>query len=168
MLVLSGESAHPARMKGIKHVVTLSPKEKHELSEYARKRTAQSDLAERAKIILMAGSGENYDRIAKQLGIGRRAVTKWTERWNETAACDVGRAVDRLRDLQRSGRHDKFAAEQKARIIALACEKPADYGRPITHWTNRELAEEAARQGIVESISPRQVGRILKKRPTAA
>ena len=37
------------------------------------------------------------------------------------------------------------------------------YGRPISHWTSRELAQEVIKQGIVESISPRQVGRLLKE-----
>ena len=36
-----------------------------------------------------------------------------------------------------------------------------DSGRPITHWTPPELADEAKKRGIVESISPRSVGRFL-------
>jgi putative transposase len=37
------------------------------------------------------------------------------------------------------------------------------YARPLSHWTGRELAEELVKQGIVESISPRQVGRLLEE-----
>ena len=48
-------------------------------------------------------------------------------------------------------------------MIALSCEKPEDYGRPITHWTPRELAEEAIKQGIVESISASYMAALLKK-----
>jgi putative transposase len=33
----------------------------------------------------------------------------------------------------------------------------------ISHWTERELANEMIEQGIVESISPRHVGRLLSE-----
>ncbi|UXE59628.1 MAG: hypothetical protein KA717_28260 [Woronichinia naegeliana WA131] len=47
-------------------------------------------------------------------------------------------------------------------MFKLACDDPRDYARPLSHWTGRELAEELVKQGIVESISPRQVGRLLE------
>ena len=40
-------------------------------------------------------------------------------------------------------------------IVAIARESPLESGRPITHWTQQELADEATSQ--------RSVGRILKK-----
>ena len=66
-----------------------------------------------------------------------------------------------LTDVTRSGAPARFSAEQVAGIIALACELPADSGLPVSHWTPPELAREAAKRGIVESISPRQVDRFL-------
>ena len=36
-------------------------------------------------------------------------------------------------------------------------------GRPITHWTAYELADEVVKRGIVVSISPAQVGRSLRE-----
>jgi hypothetical protein len=52
--------------------------------------------------------------------------------------------------------------------MALACTPPAEAGRPIDRWTPRELADEAARRGIVERISPTTVGRFLGRgRPAA-
>ncbi len=45
----------------------------------------------------------------------------------------------------------------------MACEKPEGYGRPISHWTARELADEMVQQGIVETISPRHVGQLLEE-----
>ena len=41
------------------------------------------------------------------------------------------------------------------------CDPPEKYGRPISHWTPRELADELMKQKIVESISQRHVGRLL-------
>ena len=69
-----------------------------------------------------------------------------------------------LADDARSGAPPKFSAEQMAAIIALACERPGDCGLPVSHWTPAELAREAIKRGIVESISPRQVDRFLAKR----
>jgi len=46
--------------------------------------------------------------------------------------------------------------------MALACEPPEHSERPISHWTPRELAAEAIKRGIVETISERHVGRFLK------
>src|SRR5262245_2695835 len=60
------------------------------------------------------------------------------------------------------------AAEQIVQIVAVACEDPADSGRPVSHWTPREVAEEVRKRGIVETISPRSVGRFLKSGGFAA
>ena len=51
--------------------------------------------------------------------------------------------------------------EQVLRLFALACAPPENYQRPISHWTARELADEMIKQGIVEHISERHVGRLL-------
>lgn len=68
-----------------------------------------------------------------------------------------------LSDQPRSGSPGKFSAEQICQIVAMACEPPEEYGRPVTHWTPKELADEADKQGIVESISTRHAGRFLKR-----
>ena len=66
-----------------------------------------------------------------------------------------------MTDAPRSGRPDTFTAEQICTLTALACEKPQDHGRPITHWTGWELAAELKEKGIVSSISARHVNRLL-------
>jgi transposase len=67
-----------------------------------------------------------------------------------------------LTDLRRCGRPPTFSPEEIVQIVVIACEKPQKFGRPISHWTTRELASEAVKQGIVKSVSPRSVGRFLK------
>ena len=69
-----------------------------------------------------------------------------------------------LTDATRSGAPPRFSAEQVAGIIALACQPPADSVLPVSHWTLGELTREAAKRGIVDSISPRQVDRFLAMR----
>jgi len=48
--------------------------------------------------------------------------------------------------------------------LAAACEPPEKSGRPISHWTTAELADEVVKRGIVPAISARHVGRFLKDR----
>lgn len=60
-----------------------------------------------------------------------------------------------LSDAPRSGTCPKFTAEQVAHIQALACEDPQESGVPVAHWPPTELATEAQKRGIVESIVAR-------------
>ena len=70
---------------------------------------------------------------------------------------------ERLQDGERLGAPATFSLEQILQLFAIACEKPETYGRLISHWTSRELASEMVKQRIVESISPRHVGRLLEE-----
>ena len=113
------------------------------------------------------GEGMSNQAIAEALGIYKADVSIWTRRWVERAMEPV---ADRLADLPRSGRPDTVTPEQWCRILALACEPPERHGRPITHWTSRELAAEAVKQGLVASLSAGHLRKVLKKKrysPTA-
>jgi putative transposase len=68
-----------------------------------------------------------------------------------------------LQDEPRSGTPNFFSTEQVVQIVAIACESPEQSERPVSHWTPRELALEAVKRGVVEKISPRSVGRFLKR-----
>ncbi len=147
-------------MRGPNCPVKLGAEDREILEQIIRKQTEKQSIVLRANIILMAGDGKLYQEIAAVLGVQRNAVTTWTTRWQELADKPIG---ERLQDRPRSGAPDTFTPEQLCKIIAIACEPPKDYGRPITHWTHRELAEEVVKQGIVESISANHLGRLLKK-----
>jgi putative transposase len=69
----------------------------------------------------------------------------------------------RLSDAPRPGAPARITADQRCRIEALACEKPEESDRPITHWTAREIADEVLKRQIVENISPRHAARLLKR-----
>ena len=75
---------------------------------------------------------------------------------------DLG-VADRLLDAPRAGRTPQLSAEQTCRSVALACEAPSQSGRPISQWTNREIADEVVRRGIAAAISPRHAARLLKR-----
>ena len=137
--------------------------------------TAPSHLRQRAAVILLAFDGLRNEDIAEKLGLGQRQVGRWRRRWakawsglidlecRETKA-DLRRAIEAvLTDAPRPGAPGKFTPEQVTQILAVACEPPEKSGRPITHWTAQELADEVVKRGIVTSISTSQVSRYLRE-----
>lgn len=143
--------------------INLTSLERTELERLERGHTTAQHIAKRARIILMANEdGLSNQEIATRLGTTKGKVTKWTQRWIERAHEPI---ADRLSDLPRPGAPDTITAEQWCRILALACESPQDYGHPITHWSSRELAAEAIKQGIVGTLSEGHLRKMLKKRP---
>lgn len=130
-------------------------------------------LVTRSRVILRAGAGESNSQIAREMGMTRIPVRKWRGRWsaNEDRLAGLEEAEDKalreaiesiLADEARPGTPPKFSAEQIVQIVAVSCEQPETCEHPISHWTPEELAEEVIKRGIVESISPRSVGRFLK------
>lgn len=55
----------------------------------------------------------------------------------------------------------RFPPLQRAQIVQLACLEPIARGLHITHWASQDLARQAVTDGIIDSISPRTVRRIL-------
>lgn len=148
-------------MRKIKYKINLSKTEKERLEKIVKRPTALQKIGKRARIILMADSGEyNNIEIAKYVGIDVGEITKWRKRWIKSKDKDI---EERLKDRPRSGRPATITAEQWCKIMALACEKPENHGVPITHWSHSSLTIEIIKQGIVESISPTHVGNFLKK-----
>ena len=88
--------------------------------------------------------------VAHHLGTSRLTVRRWRRYWLARQECAV---VERLQDTPRSGAPCTFSPEQWCQIMALACEPPTNAGRPISHWTPRELADKAIKRGIVATIS---------------
>jgi len=131
-------------------------------------------LVQRAKIVLYAAAGESNRAIAQRLDTTPNTVSKWRARWAEAAAGLAAAESEKadeaaltalvrqaLSDATRPSAPDTFLPEQLACVVAMACEDPRDSGREISHWTRRELADEAVQRQIVETISPRHVGRLL-------
>jgi transposase len=140
-------------------VVRLSPDERQELEQLTRAHKTAQQLVLRARIILRLADGRNAPETAQQLGTTRKTVRLWRRHWFARATRPI---IERLYDAERPGAPATFTAEQWCHIMALACEPPALSGRPISHWTARELADEAVKRGIVPRISTRHVGRFLK------
>jgi putative transposase len=159
--------------------INLSAQQKHLLERIARAHSNPYRLVQRAQIILWAAEGKTNTEIGTQQKLSRGQVRLWRNRWlvaseSLTTAQKEGmdekeleqKIITLLADQPRSGNPGKFSIEQIVEIVALACELPQTSERPVSHWTPKELAQEAVTRGIVEGISPRSVGRFLKSGTT--
>lgn len=140
----------------------LDEEEREQLQELVNGHNTPQQLALRASIILLADQGDNHQAIARELQISRDMARLWRNRWLALSQKDMT-VEERLLDAERAGAPARFSLEQILQLFAMACEKPEQYERPISEWTARELADEMVKQGIVESISPRHVGRLLEE-----
>lgn len=138
----------------------LAEIERSQLQQVVNRHSTPQQIALRASIILLADEGHNHRDIGRELNISRDMARMWRNRWLELSQKDIP-VLERLVDAPRPGGPATFSLEQILQLFAIACEKPETYGRPISHWTSRELADEMMKQGLVESISPRHVGRLM-------
>jgi putative transposase len=151
------------------------------LERLRRRQTADQRLVRRASILLALAADPCVGAVARQLGLNRLTVRLWRDRWRqatpalqraEQEQAPEHQILDLLQDLlddgDRPGTPPTFTPEQIVQVVAVACEPPEKSGRPIDHWTARELADEVKKRRIVPDISPRTVGRFLKRGPVAA
>jgi transposase len=156
--------------------IRLTATQRQVLRKNANAKVKSRDLVERSQIILWCDEGLTNVEQARRLGVHEQRVRRWRQRWARVAdrlaqAEEAGASLAELRDhiedvlsdSPRTGAPAKFSAEQITQLIALACETPQESGIPVTHWTPKELAKEARKRGIVESISARHLDRLLKR-----
>jgi transposase len=137
--------------------VVLTDTQRGDLDRLVRAGRTEQRLALRAGIVLAAADGHSNARIAACLGICQDTVRKWRHRW-----C-VAPGVSCLGDAQRSGRRPVFTPVQIAQVKAVACTPPKDADQPLSRWSCPELAQQAVRAGICESISASTVRRWLSE-----
>src|SRR2546427_10511970 len=162
--------------------VQMTARQRACLEQIARRQTSPQRLVRRTKILLALETGVTQCQVMRQMHLNRGSVQMWCRRWCALAPklaqmeADEGSdkaltsmIVGALADHPRAGTPATFTAEQIVQIVAVACEDPADSGRPVSHWTPREVAEEVRQRGMIQTISTRSVGRFLKSgRLTAA
>ncbi|MFJ3102480.1 helix-turn-helix domain-containing protein [Streptomyces sp. NPDC086835] len=106
--------------------------------------------------MLHAARGRTNARIARETGLHLDTVRTWRGRFAE-------QGLPGLADRRRSGRPPVFTALQAAQVTALACQLPAETDTPLSRWSCPELAYEAEKRGIAETVSASTVRRWLAR-----
>ena len=137
----------------------LTDEEQTKLERLTRAQSAPLRLVRRAQIIWLAAHGLRVPAIARQLGIGEKAVRQRLARF-ETAG------LDGLEDAPRSGRPRTYTEDVYSQVVAKARAlppKPVEGDAevpPTCHWTLDRLHAELAKEGL--SIQRSQIRRVLK------
>lgn len=145
--------------------VHLSDEVRQDLEKLVKRHKTRQQIAVRGRIILAAADGKNNAQIGKEQDIAVETARLWRKRWlalQPIPLADLS-IEERLEDLPRPGTPARITADQVCQIVAMACEEPEDSERPISHWTNREIADEIMKRGLVDRISPRHAARLLKR-----
>ena len=132
--------------------IQVCPLQQAVLQRLARRQTADQRLVRRAALILALAANPCVQAVARQLRLTRLTVRHWRDRWREATPCLQQAEQDQapapqlralleqvLGDAPRPGAPATFSPEQIVQLVAVACEPPEQSGRPISHWTAREL-----------------------------
>ena len=139
--------------------VTLTASERKTLKKRVRgAKTPYRDRL-RAQVVLAAARGRPNARIAADLGASVNTVRKWRGRFAECGLAG-------LKDLPRSGRPRLISEADRAAVVALACQLPADTGVPLSRWTGPELKRELEARALASApVSVSSLLRILAENP---
>ncbi len=142
----------------------LSCQERDLLTKLANSQASEHRLVLRASIILEAASGSSSRQIARELNLHHKTVARWRSRYLERRQ-DAPQAgvILWLSDGKRTGRKPDFAPEFWVDVLKIATMDPNELGRPITHWTSQEIADEIVLGGSTGSIHRATVSRFLKE-----
>ena len=114
-------------------VIELTSADRKYLELQTRARTIQAQTVNRARILLLKADGHSIDDIADKVGMNRKSVMLCLSKFKE------GGIENALFDAPGRGRNPEITDEEKAWIINIACQRPADYGYAAETWTYAKL-----------------------------
>src|SRR6266700_6833433 len=132
--------------------ITLSPGQRTLLESQARSRSLSVRVAERARIVLFAASGQQDLEIAAHMAITPKKVSRWRKRF---LALDV---AGLQKDAPRPGRKPTLGTRLTKRVVTMTTRQPPTNA---THWSTRTMA---AAVGISEA-SVRRIWRAHGLKP---
>jgi transposase len=136
-----------------KQHVKLSKSDYEYLLDLLSKGSLRVMKQQRAQGLLYLNEGKTFEEVSQLLNRSYGAVRGWAKKYQ-------AEGLSFLDDKPRTGRPVGLSGEDRAKITAIACsEPPAGYAR----WSLRLLADKLVELEIVDSISFKQVGNILKK-----
>lgn len=136
-----------------KEHVKLTEADKDYLESVISKGKTTSKVFKRATGLLELNRGKTFQSVAETLGVDYNTVSAWAKNYKLNG-------LSCLNDAPRSGRPIEIDGTQRAKITALACSAaPEGHAK----WSLRLLSDKLVELEIVESISPTQVSKVLKK-----
>jgi transposase len=113
---------------------TIHPtdEESRTLTSWSRGRRTPFRLMRRAKIILLAAEGQENKTIAELLGMNRRHVGRWRQRFAQNRLAGIEK------DAPRGGRKATKRNQVTALIIETTTQKKPEHA---THWSLRTMAQ---------------------------
>jgi transposase len=143
--------------------IELKEQERQELRRLADSGSSEHRLVERARIILAGADGKkSHHQIECELSVARSTVRKWLNRYPQRRAEHPEKPVALwLADDERVGAPARFDEFFWIDVLALVTSDPETSGRPISHWTVRELTDEIIERQLVERIHFTTVSRFL-------
>ena len=111
--------------------VEVPPRDRDVLASWVRSPSIRAGLAQRARIVLLAGDGIGTNEIARRTGVSKPTVILWKKRY---AAEGTGGLEDRPRPGKPRTTDDV--------AIVLATLEPPPKRLGVTHWSSRLLAAE--------------------------
>ena len=120
-------------MRSLSTVIELTSADREYLELQTRARTIQAQTVNRARILLLKADGHSIDDIADKVGMNRKSVMLCLSKFKE------GGIENALFDAPGRGRNPEITDEEKAWIINIACQRPADFGYAAETWTYAKL-----------------------------
>jgi transposase len=141
--------------------IRLVAAERAELERRVAARTSTQQTAYRAEIILRVADGQTDASIAQDMGLAERTIWLWRHRFAQ-------HRLDGLQDRPKCPPPRRYHADIQARLLVLACQKPAELDPTRagqTHWSIQDLARYVAAHPELGLGQPSKstIGVILKR-----
>jgi putative transposase len=151
-------------------IIALSLEARDALLVLVRSELTPQAVARRCKIILELDRTQSVSAAMHSCSVSNDTIWTWLKYWRDrehelegVSGTALLRQVTSVLSKRRPpGLTTKFAPEEVAGILALACEPPVVAGVVVAQWTITALTEEAVRRGIVPMIARSTVGVFLK------
>lgn len=117
--------------------IRLVVADRAELERRVVARTSTQQAAYRAEIILRVADGQTDAAIAREMRLAERTVWLWRHRFAE-------HRLDGLKDRPKCPPPRQYNTDRQARLLVLACQKPAEVDPTRagqTHWSIKDLAQ---------------------------
>ena len=117
--------------------VEVPPRDREVLASWVRSTSIRAGLAQRARIVLLAGDGLGTNEIVRRTGASKPTVITWKKRY---AAEGIGGLEDRPKPGKPRMTDDV--------AIVLATLEPPPERLGVTHWSSRLLAAELGMSNV--------------------